>query len=426
MTEIYSGKVGARTVLTSQSGLDIPQIVNSLVQAKSSPIDKMTAKKEMIQSQQSGLNAISAAMNALKDSLTSLRSPIRSENVFQKISAYYSSSDFFLDTGASSQPMEMSIQIQQIASNKIASLFTNNDLIIAGQLNFTSSGVDYSINLSEGESLGSIATKINNNTDLLATVVTTSPGTQELIVQGNVADDWQVSSPLEVKQSAQNAILKIDGIQIETKSNDINLGELGFAPGVTMNVFQPTSTPIDVSIDFNRQQVVEQVQQMVDRYNDFVDTFQEVAGPGTTGILRNEPIIRDIKSGIINDLMSNSSFGSSRDLGLSIDSLGRMSIDIDKLADSLNTNYEAVKNHAMEIGLNLNQRFSNYERNIQTLDDAYSSRALRYDQNLIKLQSNVEDYRIKMLEKFSQMERNLAALNSMKSQLIATMEGLNS
>lgn len=73
-------------------------------------------------------------------------------------------------------------------------------------------------------------------------------------------------TPARAVSTAGNAVLKLEGIEIERSSNEID----DIIPGVTFNLRGPSDGPVEISIEPDKEQIKERLIQFVGTYNQLV------------------------------------------------------------------------------------------------------------------------------------------------------------
>ena len=94
------------------------------------------------------------------------------------------------------------------------------------------------------------------------------------------------TSSASVLQSAQNAVVYLDGLRVERSSNKIE----NAVPGVTFQLRKPTSltnfsdtTSVSISVSEKGGQVRAALDTVVSAYNDFYRTYGSLSAPGAAG-----------------------------------------------------------------------------------------------------------------------------------------------
>jgi flagellar hook-associated protein 2 len=152
-------------------------------------------------------------------------------------------------------------------------------------------------------------------------------------------------------QSASDAKLVVNGMSVSRGSNLI--GDV--IQGVTMELLAPSSASSTVNIARDSATLFENIKEFTTIYNETISDFDILTGPVNSddpddelsGSLFGESSIRTIKSSLRNMLVSNSTTPSAnlkalRDIGFSFDKGGLLTLDEDKLFDSLENKFDEV------------------------------------------------------------------------------------
>lgn len=149
-------------------------------------------------------------------------------------------------------------------------------------------------------------------------------------------------------QTASNASLTVDGINISSSSNTVS----DAIPGVTLNLLSTTSTAATVSLSNDTSAAKTKIINLVTAYNDAMDLFDELtnskstmetyggtmAGNSTMNTLRTE--LRTLVTKDSSTAASSGTLSALRDIGIEINSKGRLSTNTVKLDLALNFNFD--------------------------------------------------------------------------------------
>jgi len=148
-------------------------------------------------------------------------------------------------------------------------------------------------------------------------------------------------------QSASNASLTVDGIQITSSSNTVS----DAIPGVNLNLLSTNTSAATLALNNNTDAVTTKVGALVTAYNDAMDLFDELANPKSTlatygGTMVGNSTMNHLRSElrtlVTQDSSTKDSSGSLsalRDIGIEINSKGRLTTNSVKLDLAINFNF---------------------------------------------------------------------------------------
>jgi len=139
-------------------------------------------------------------------------------------------------------------------------------------------------------------------------------------------------------QTGQNALLEIDGLQIESSSNNTS----DILPGLTLNLKQVTTDPIEISVETDNTQIKDNINAFVKAYNDLSDLLKSSLKYDETtkkaGALQGDAITNGIQS-TLRSILGSSTTGSTlarlSDAGIEIGKTGTLSVNTTKLDAAL-------------------------------------------------------------------------------------------
>jgi flagellar hook-associated protein 2 len=227
--------------------------------------------------------------------------------------------------------------------------------------------------------------------------------------------------------SAQNALLTIDGFDIESASNTVS----DAVSGVTLNLLDVGTAT--VSIERDNTEIEEKVSQFVASYNllmDELDNFQE-------GSLSNDSGLRRMEQGFVDILAQAANIdGSDRylfEVGIERDRYGRLSLDSDALADALADDFSMVTQLFGDDTAGYATRLYNMADSLLEIGGIIDSREDSLDSTKNRIESSIdrEEYRLDIVEKnliaqFTSLDQTLSLLQSTSSYLSNQLSSLNS
>jgi|LakMenE18May11ns_1017448.scaffolds.fasta_scaffold9947460_3 flagellar hook-associated protein 2 len=472
----------AISALGAGSGMDIKALTTSLVDAERAPhkdaINKKIAKSE---SAISGYGSIKYVLQNLNTAFNDLKD----QSDFSSIGVQNSQSNSVSVTAnstASAGSHQVTVTSLAKADRFLSNGFSNTNAINGGQ----SFNLSLSVN---GTSQGNITIPANQDTpsgivtainaankgvtaQLIATGDTLSP--YKIMVTGTTgaSQGFQLSSAIaglnfgNQIQSRANAVVNIDGIEVTPSSNQL----VNFFPGVTFDLLAPTSsvttsttngagvtsmvsTPVPANINLTRDtsSVKTKIQALVQAYNDASSMLKTVSDPKSTvetygASLVGDSLVYSLRNQLRDLVFSNSNTPSGtitnmRDLGISVDMSGGMTLDTAKLDKVLSTQFDNVV--AMMSGST--EGLSAYSTQnagaagtaIRKLNSLISSTGLLnsqttsinnkitdYKLELTKLEDRMERLKDRYTKQFSAMEGIVGQSKSLRTNLTSTFEGM--
>ena len=341
------------------SGLDTTSIVNSIITSDSAAMTQAQTEQAAYQVQISTVATLTTKLQALQSAADALGitglAPIRATSTY---------ADFTV-SGSAQSVGDSTVQVKTMAlAAKLRSgtgfSSSQTDAGLTGTLQFSIDGVtspSTAITLT-GQSLSAIADAINKQVPQVTASVVTDGSQYYLSVTRNstgyATSDADPSDALAVVgtdpgfnfqtlQSAQNASLKVDNLQITSQSNTIK----GAIPGVTLNLNGQSNLATDVTFASDSSSSAASINSFISAYNDVVTTLNGELRPDPSLAASNNPLagsfLLNIESSM-QGLLSQSVGGSGAvqtlsDLNVSLQDDGTLALD--KLPNQ-NTFAEAV------------------------------------------------------------------------------------
>ncbi|MBL7002852.1 MAG: flagellar filament capping protein FliD [Gammaproteobacteria bacterium] len=367
------------------SGLDINSIVTQLVAAERDPqIKRMAIKEAALQSKISALGSIKSAMSDFKTSLSALRYGSQ----LNKISATSSDTGTLTATAfTNADPANYQMDVQQLAlSHGLSSQAYASASTVVGtgtlSIRFGTTSYDVgnnptgfspnaqkaALNItidSNHQTLGGIRDAINAaNGGVTASIINDGTGNRLVLnsTDSGAANSLEItgtgslttlsynaaSHPMAETQRAQDALLKINGLNITSASNTVSTA----IKGLTLNLQQAQPGKlVNLSVGQNNDDIVTAVQGFVDKYNAFATSIQSVSGydtaTKTAGALLGESTARAALSGVRNMLSTTiqgltGSVRSLPDIGIKTQADGTLAVNTSILNSALTKDHNGV------------------------------------------------------------------------------------
>jgi len=441
------------------SGINIDDIVRASVTAEAAPKaaqlkrldDSATAKISALGSLKSALAEFDDALKALKDS-----------KQFTERKTTLSGKGISVTADKTAALGRYQLEVNQLAkASKLASGAIKGGADTAfkegGQVEVRLGDKTFSLEVKAGSTLGELQEQINEtlNKEGISANLVKDPksGESRLVIsakEGGEGNDLTISvnssdkqlnalgSDTEVLQKATNARFTIDGLAMESASNEVK----GVLEGVTFKLTEVTEKPITLSIETNQAQVKAMLTKFVEAYNKLHATCGELGrvvpvegGEPLVGKLTGDSALRNLQNGI-SATFASAMPGELRvlsDLGISTARDGKLVVDDKKLSQALDKHYDATAQFLSGGDNGLVQR-------LQKSMAAYSDKGgilqkriegEQHTRDSVKNQMQALDLRMQSVEKnlyakFIAMDRLVSQLRSASGSLnglLASMPG---
>ena len=480
MTTTTTATTNAITALGAGSGMDVKALATSLVEAERAPrkdvIDKKISKAE---GGISGYSAIKFVLDGLKTSLMD----IKDQSDFESLNTRNSQSGAInITTSATASAGTHSITVNSLAKaqRNLSSGFVNtstavspSDITLSLSIN---GGASQPIVVAAAKSTpGGIVSAINSaNLGVKAQIINTGEaGTPyRILISGatgrdsgftlssdSAAVDFAVGptdpavagyDALKVSayQAAANGNVVVNGVPIQPSKNQLT----EVIPGVTVDLYTPTTGgAASVELVRDTTAVKTKMTALVKAYNDANTMLNTVSDPKSTvetygATLAGNSVVNNIRTQMREILFPQVSSGSNqltsfRDMGLSLDKDGVMTIDNAKLDQVLSTKFD----EAVTMLTGNSENLSAYSTapsgavgsafksltamlantgTIATQSSNLTKRIAEYKDELTKL----EDRMTKLMERyntqFGAMESIVGQSKSLRTSLTSTFDGM--
>ncbi len=442
------------TSLNAGSGVDVNTLAQNLVDAERVPRENvLNSKISKNESRISGYSAISFMVSELKNAMAALKD----KNSFNVTTNTVSlPSALAVSTTASAELGSHELQITSLAKPKLVTTvqgFTGGSAALNaaqwGSLNINGQTVSVNTLTPDG-----VVAAINGTANLGVTAklvkVDGSANPYKIVLTGKSAENFAVPDPdglFSVTQAASSASFKLDGIQYTRSTNVVD----DVLSGVTLTLKTPSADNISLSLARDTSTLKDKFNAVVTAYNDATDLLKEVTNPKSTletygGTLVSDATARQVKQQLRNLMtVSSSTPGSSVSalwqMGISIDETGKMSADATKLDTALVNKFDDVvlaltgnQNNLSEASAVAGGLFGDASRKLGkiigkegpllTQSTNADTQNTRYKADLEKLQTRMDSLLKRYTKQFASMESLVGQVNSQKTSLKSTFEGM--
>jgi flagellar hook-associated protein 2 len=343
--------------LTGLAGFDSSTVVSQLVQIANKPLVDIDSKKSQVDSATTTMSSFASKLGALKTAAAALSttSGFSSMSVTSTDGAIVPSVTGAATTGSYSLDVTQLARAQKSRSAGQAS--ATAALGQAGDISLTVGGRNVTVSVAATDSLADIASKISRSGARVSAAVVNAGGAYHLLVQGldtgaangfAVNESGTVSLGLGVVESAQDARLTVDGLEVTRPTNQIT----DAVPGVTFALTKTTTTTATLRVGADSGSLKSKVTALVSAYNDVVNAGHSASGYGTTKamnkVLAADSAIRrslDRISATLSGLVpgATGAYRSLATVGISLSRDGILAFDAAKLDAALEKDPDAVR-----------------------------------------------------------------------------------
>lgn len=473
----------AITSLGIGSGLDVNTMVNQLVALESRPLTQLQSQATQLRTQVSSYGQLSSLFSSLQTAAnkltgTSLWSQAKAtsanESVVQVVggsNAAPGSYNISVDTLATSQTVVaasslaskdelvgggiMTLEIgswdtppmnfvPQVGRDPVAITVTADDTLatLRDKINGTGAGVTASIVTDASGarlSLRSTATGAENGFRLSVNDDDGAAIDDGLGLSRFAYDPGAGSTGMERKQAAGNAVASVNGIEVESASNELE----GVVDGLTLRLRQEGGSA-DIAVTSDREAVKTAIQDFATAYNNLSKLITEQtkydAASKTGGPLQGDSaatgLQRQLRSLLAAGSEASSVFTRLSDVGLAMTRDGTLSVDSAKL-DSATTNLAELKkafsaNDADAQKDGFARRYADLAQQVLGLDGSLTTRTEGLRQRITKngedqtaLEDRVERFRARLVAQYTAMDGNLSRLNALSSYVTQQLNALS-
>ncbi|WP_416545093.1 flagellar filament capping protein FliD [Limnohabitans sp. DCL3] len=457
--------------LGAGSGIDIKGLAQSLVDAEKTPQkERIDAKIKQSEAKITGYGAVKYALSELKTAFEKLNdasdfSSIKPSNTQPNALSVTASSS--AEAGSYSIEVLQTARMQRTASSNFADRATALNVIspattgTAFSLNLTVGGVDKGdisvsnptpagmVSAINGAKLGVTAQLINTGNSFNVVITGESGAAQSFSLTSKDSNGAAVPgvSFTNHLQTATDASLKVNGLTVTRSSNTVT----DVIDGVTLDLFA-TSTGA-ARIDLNRDTVAikDNIKGLVTAYNDFEASLKILGDRESKveefgGALAGESLLQTVRSQVramITDTSSTpgTEIKAARNVGLSMDRTGKLSLDEAKLDKALQDNFNEVST-LFSAGTNNQSIYSTAPGGIagdaihkiekmllstgaiDTKTKFNTTKIEAYKKDLAVLEARMEKLLNRYMSQFSLMESIVGNSTSTREGLKGTFEGM--
>ena len=356
------------------SGLDVSGLVQQLVTAEGQATEIRIAQQEArAQAKLSAYGSLKSALSTFGDELEKMSDL---NTLLTRKSSTGDESLLTVSVAETAVPASYDVEVVQLAqAQKLESgAFASADTVVGtGTLTIAVGTESFSLDIDgENNTLEGIRDAINaamDNKGVAATIVNGDNGSYLILAGENTGSDQSIVvtqsdgdgglSTLEYdpanmleslaeRQAAQDAQLRIDGVDVTSDNNVV----AGAIEGVTLTLVSANpGTTTEISIENDLDAVRDQIKSFVDGYNALIDAFDAQTGfdPETeiAGPLLGDLTVRGVRDQLRRELTIevtdiDASFSSLLDIGIETDVDGKLTVNDSKLDEALGSEFSKL------------------------------------------------------------------------------------
>jgi flagellar hook-associated protein 2 len=247
---------------------------------------------------------------------------------------------------------------------------------------------------------------------------------------------------------ASDAEVVVNGVTVVRSSNQLT----DVIPGLRLDLAQTTAgSSMLIQVSRDSEALKSKVQSLVDAYNQMISDFKILTGPKSedeedvySGSLSGESLVRSVTAQIRSVLFGESDTATDavstfRQLGVSVDRDGVMSLDTDTFDEAVATQFDDVAealagrnvvDGALQYGLSA--KLSNRLRDlmsptgvVMTQSNTAETLVTRYNTDLAKLETLIEGILARYTKQFAAMESLVGQMTSLRESLKSQFENMS-
>jgi flagellar hook-associated protein 2 len=434
------------------SGIDSKTLIASLMQIERQPVNRLSTKRRGHQTQISKIGTIKSAASGL---ITAAKA-IDTAKELLTVSATSSETDSFTATADGTAVVSnYDVTVSQVATaekNRSVAIATTTTAIKEGTITITVNGeTAQNFTISDGDVITNVVDTLNTGTGFTAALINdgtsyyltvtseetghTIGGTASDALAITVAQTGATGVDLNLTETvtAANAKLTVDGLSVESESNDAS----GFIPGVTVHVKTKTTEIEKLTLSVDKDETKKKVQTFIDAYNKVVSLIQrEMKVPVGTNrghTLNGDSIILNMKNTLYNYTippvasLSGAKFATLAAIGVKGSRAGTLSIDTKKFEAALDTNPKAFTKVFTETDGVANrlipvlESYTQIGGQLANRTEGINARIRQLDKTITRLNNRLDQYENSLVRQFTSLELAVSKINSQGNYLASAL-----
>jgi flagellar hook-associated protein 2 len=440
------------TSLGVGTGLDLENIVSSLMEIERQPLARLQSKESIINAQISAYGAFKSKLADFQSAMEALGSA----SAFKQFQATSQDEELFSASADSDAVAgEYSINVVALAQrDKLASAaFSDTDSIGQGTLSISVGAESFDVVIdSTNDSLAGIRNAINNasaNTGVSASIITDDAGSRLILTSDDtgtenalsisVSDDSDgnnsdssglsafVNANMTTVTSATDAVVEIDNFTVTSSSNTIS----GAIEGVSITAKAMGSSTLSITRD--DEAILESVKEFASAYNSLMTEIKSQRSgqlEADSTLLTIERQIRDVfNSG---SAISGSSFRYLVEAGVSLDKNGEMKVDEEQVTSLLDSDFSSFVNLFSAEGEGYANRLDSLADGWLQTDGLIDSREVglnarldTIDRQRDRMEARLATTEERIRAQYAAMDTLVSSLNSQGNYLLSQLSALS-
>jgi flagellar hook-associated protein 2 len=420
------------TLGLGSSGVLSNDLLDKLKEADASSVIKpIERNQEALKLQQTGLKSIKDAITELND----LSTKLSDETLYKNTTADVTGDSVTIKASANAKEQTLKLDVEQLATKSIKQSYrkfeSKDELVGAGTMGLTIDGNRYNIEITDTDTLEDVAKKITEGTDGKIEASMLNVGGDEpfrLILKSTgtgakneITDDGNgINFGNVAGGTAQDAILRIDGVKITRDTNSFD----DLVDDVSITLDKVGESKIEIKQD--SESITENMSEFVDKYNETLELISKLtsydAEKKVGAVLQGSSEIRGIRSQLTDIFATTFSENgkSAEDFGLKADKKGIITFDKDKFQEKLKDSTDEVKNFFVGEGetKGIFRKFNSELFNIGTSSSG-PLKALKanYDDKSKSLAESLERAQKSLDNKYEIMQKKFASYDAVIGKL---------
>jgi flagellar hook-associated protein 2 len=440
------------TSLGVGTGLDLENIVSSLMEIERQPLARLQSKESIINAQISAYGAFKSKLADFQSAMEALGSA----SAFKQFQATSQDEELFSASADSDAVAgEYSINVVALAQrDKLASAaFSDTNSIGQGTLSISVGAESFDVVIdSTNDSLAGIRNAINNasaNTGVSASIITDDAGSRLILTSDDtgtenalsisVSDDSDgnnsdssglsafVNANMTTVTSATDAVVEIDNFTVTSSSNTIS----GAIEGVSITAKAMGSSTLSITRD--DEAILESVKEFASAYNSLMTEIKSQRSgqlEADSTLLTIERQIRDVfNSG---SAISGSSFRYLVEAGVSLDKNGEMKVDEEQVTSLLDSDFSSFVNLFSAEGEGYANRLDSLADGWLQTDGLIDSREVglnarldTIDRQRDRMEARLATTEERIRAQYAAMDTLVSSLNSQGNYLLSQLSALS-
>ncbi len=398
------------------SGLNTNQMISQLVAIERQPINKLNTTKRTVESDIRRVGEMSTRLKALESAAKELGT-LEGFMSFKGSSTNEEAVRVSADSGATESSFDVGVSRLAKPARMRSDAFAEGHTFSATTMNIEVFGEDdVELNIPDGASLTEVRDMIRaSSAEVDATIINTPDGAHLSITSkktghtpgGDPASALTVSGlNMTSVQTAQNALMTVDGVSVESSSNTVSTA----VEGVTFELLGEAEG-VRAGVAPDREAILEKVKTFVEAYNSTVDAIRSQSNGG------NRRRFEADLSEAVTQTAIDGPFVNLRSVGISSGATGKLELDETEFFDRLEENSAAlaeVFSSQGGVAAKLTaqvQRYTGGSGILSGIEDSLKSQSDTIDSQIERKERSIETFESRLRRQFSTLEQLLSSLN---------------